>query len=129
MSMVDVLGLDEEQLQGIGIHKLRALINDEGLWFDRRLRVMQERLKLLGAYPKPEPVKVDVNQNNDNRSVMVLIQAPDHARSSMNGNTTSGRIIEGEIQPLEVGPVALGEFMRGILVAGEQTSEQEVNVG
>lgn len=112
MTMVDVLGLDEEQLQAIGIAKLRTLINDEGLWFDRRLRVMQERLKLLGAYPKPEPIPVNVSQ--DNRSVTVLIQAPDHSLSG-----------EQVVNPGERTPMALGEFMRGILTQGQEAEKAE----
>lgn len=114
MAMVDALGLTEEQLQEVGVGRLRVMLNDEGLWFDRRLRIMQERLKLLGAYPKPEPEPKANQTLNDNRSI-VLIMPPDVASGVASQQGQSGGTIRDGGDAWNGKPRPLGEFMRGIL--------------
>lgn len=111
---VTSMDLTPEDIEQMGAQKLAAILNDEGNWFDRRLKVKERRAKLLGL-DKPELLPVVTSEgngttvNNDNRQVIIYVQNPatndpgpapmdfvDWMRGSLNA-APEGEVVEGEV--------------------------------
>jgi AcrR family transcriptional regulator len=103
---VGALLQDTEQMDELGNSApkvLKAMYDNAGAWWDKRLRLKQLRGKWLGYEVKPEMIEQTNIQDN---SIKVFVQAPG--------------------TPGTAQPVSFGEYARGILTSPNVTEGEVV---
>lgn len=72
----DVTNLPLDELkEKIGPMLLAAQVSDNGKWFDRRIKLMEMRCKILGLFPRAEQLNFNqlIQEGDDNRQQIVQV--------------------------------------------------------
>jgi len=72
----DITTLPLADLQEMGAGRIMALTTENGRWFDRRLKIMEMRARILGLFPKAEQITFNQVATEDNRQIIQIMVNP-----------------------------------------------------
>lgn len=110
-SDVTTIPIDELR-ETVGPGMLAAMVSDNGKWFDRRIKLMEMRAKILGLFPKAEQITLNQISNEDNRQIVQIVVSPPTTDQTQHNDRTRKQ-------------VPYGEWITGVLNPPPESEQQE----